>query len=297
MRNKLLFALSFAMLTLLLGGRYIAKSASSSPKPQIAVLYLAKPTNIDRVLNELANYDVKVVAFHRQQQYGDQVITDGFYLTSEDRAVMDSNALRERYWQSYGAMLDDLYQDMVSNKPNTDGNSEETLAWQKYSDMIIQMKRSFLKIDGCWVSHSCPRVDILTLIILGNPPEILELSNSVLVKQINIKSLESAAGVYASTTPTPDVTPAPYNLWVPNRGSIAIHPSVVQGERYVRNRMRWDTASRLSAFGSTSTYEHDFFLNDSDGSAYGPGTYLSDAQDILDVPIVSHWSSTQSILE
>lgn len=94
-----------------------------------------------------------------------------------------------------------------------------------------------------------------------------------------------------AATPTPNATPAPYNLWVPSRGSIHVQPSVVQGERYVQNRMSWDTPARLSAFSSTSTYEHDFFLNDSDSSIYGPGTYLSDAQDLVGIPIVSHWSS------
>jgi len=156
--------------------------------------------------------------------------------------------------------------------------------------MINQAKKKFSRIDDCWVSRGCPKVDVWSLIVLGNPANLLELSNSVLVGQIDAEPLESTNRTY-SPTPTPNATPAPYNLWVPSRGSIHIHPSVVQGERYVRNRMRWDTASRLSAFGLTSTYEHDFFLNDSDGSVYGPGTYLSDAQDIFDVPIVSHWSS------
>jgi len=115
------------MLTVFMGGGYIAKSAQTS-SPQIAMLYLAAPTNIDQVLEEIKNYDVKVVAFQRQQQIGDQVMTDGFYLTPQDRATMDSDALQARYWRSYGVMLDDLYQDMISNVPNMERNSEEMLA-------------------------------------------------------------------------------------------------------------------------------------------------------------------------
>lgn len=54
----------------------------------------------------------------------------------------------------------------------------------------------------------------------------------------------------------------------------------------------WDSPSRVSGFEANSAYEHDFFLNDSDESQHGPGTYLDDSDGLDRVPDVSHWSST-----
>jgi len=274
---------------LLESGSFMAGSTGATFRVQIAMVYLARPTNLDLVLNEIASYNVDVLAFHRQQRFGNQVITDGFYLTPNDRAKIktESKTLQERYWQSYGATLVDLSQAMPSNSSQTGSDSQEAPASQE-DEMLNQQKKDFSIIDGCWINHTCPDIEVVSLLILGNATSFSTLSASPLIERIDIKPLEGKVSEYK---PTPIASLSSYESWVPSRGSINIHPSVVPGERYVENQILWDTASRLSAFGSDSTYEHDFFLNDSDTSGHGPGTYLSDAQNILGEPTVSYWVS------
>lgn len=265
-----------------------AISTESNSGLQIAMLYLTESTMLEEVLTEITNYDVEVLAFQRQQHVDNKTITDGFYLTSEDRAKMrtENYAIQERYWQSYEVALADLSQAASLDTSNV-SDTQEAAALQEHIATLDKMGENFLIAKDCWVDHTCPDVDVVSLLILGDNT-VLSRLDSPLIKQVDIKSLKNE--IYANT-PMPLATSFAYESWVPNRGTIYIYPSVIQGERYVENRMRWDTASRLSAFDWYSTYEHDFLLNDSNNSGYGPGTYLSDAQDYLSVPIVSHWVS------
>jgi len=284
--NKFLYFL-VALFALMLGGYFAADidAVPDSLKVKTAVIHLIEPTSIEKILKEITNYGIELVAIHCQRRFKERVITDGYYLTAEDKKAMESRGLEERYWQSYYAMLADLYRDVEVNSP------AEGPAWQEYVERINQVRQNFSFLNGCWETHSCPTVYAVSILVRGEEASLSAMMNSPFVDGIEFSQAQGEINSPAAATPTPNVTPAPYNLWVPSRGSIQIQPSVVQGERYIRNRMSWDTAAHLSAFGSTSTYEYDFFLNDSDSSIYGPGTYLSDAQDILGIPIVSHWSS------
>lgn len=285
--NKSLLLL-VALFALMLGGYFVAntETAFDSLKIQTAIIHLVEPVSIEKILKEITNYNIDLLAFHCRRRFKNRVITDGYYLTPEDKRTLDDNTLQERYWLSFGAMLDDLYRDMEMSTPEM--GSE--VAWQDYVEQINQARRNFSPIHGCWETHNCPIVYVVSILVRGEKTSLSAMLNSPLVGRVEFSQAQDEINSLAAT-PTPNATPAPYNLWVPNRGSIHVQPSVVQGERYILNRMSWDTATRLSAFGSTSTYEHDLFLNDSDSSLYGPGTYLSDAQDLVGIPIVSHWSS------
>lgn len=285
--NKSLLLL-VASVALMLGGYFVANTGAipDSLEVQTAVIHLVKPTKLEQILKEAAGYNIELLAFHCQRRFKDRVITDGYYLTPEDKRTLDENTLQERDWLSYGAMLDDLYRDMKMNAPEKGSD----VAWQDYVEQINQARQNFSPIKGCWETHNCPAVYAVSILARGEKTSLSAMTNSPLVDRIEFSQAQGELNSLAAT-PTPNATPAPYNLWVPSKGSIHVQPSVVQGERYVQNHMSWDTPARLSAFGATSTYEHDFFLNDSDSSIYGPGTYLSDAQDLVGIPIVSHWSS------
>lgn len=53
-------------------------------------------------------------------------------------------------------------------------------------------------------------------------------------------------------------------------------------------RLQWDD---VSGFGFASTFEPDFFLNNSSRSQLGPGTYLDRKENRLRIPQVAFWAS------
>ncbi len=72
------------------------------------------------------------------------------------------------------------------------------------------------------------------------------------------------------------------NTWAPTNGSINTgfygrDQNNIES-RYIYNEFYWAGAGRLTEFGERSAYEHDFFLNNSQTSALGTGTYLTEDQ-------------------
>jgi len=142
-----------ALFTLMLSGYFVAnvETTSDSLEIQTATIHLVEPVSIEQILKEVANYNIDLLAFHCQRRFKDRVITDGYYLTPEDKRTLDNNTLQERYWLSYGAMLEDLYRDMEMSTPEM--GSE--VAWQDYIEQIKQVRQNFSPINGCWEIHNC----------------------------------------------------------------------------------------------------------------------------------------------
>ena len=252
------------------------------------MVYFVSSTELSTAMREMERYGLCVQAFQRQYRMGGQTVVDGYFLTPTDKNQADMPALEGRYWQSYGAMLRDIAQDIIREKQRmTDATAEAV--WRSYINDIQQAQENFSTIEGCWATSTCPAVYVMSMLVSGDATALSEVAHSKLVTRVDMHN-----HVQQNARPTTDVrapvVPAsvPPTTWVPSQGSIYIHPSSYPGERYITNWMRW---SDVSGFSSNSTYEHDFFLNDSDTSKYGPGTYLTDDETWGRIPDVSYWSS------
>lgn len=296
MRN-LKFLSVLALLTLLLSVAFLGTATAQTPSPaqESAMVYFVSPDIALHVaMQEMTSYGITVEAFQRQYRVGNQVVTDGYFLMAEDKEQADIPAIEGRYWQSYGAMLQDVAQEIArEEQPILDPAAEA--ARQRYIDDIEQARKDFSVIEGCWATNSCPLVNVVSMLVSGDADALSEVANSSLVARVDVYPGQNSPGPTKTQTL---ITPAaiapqnvPINTWVPKSGEIHIHPSAYPGERYIQNEMYWDTATRVSGFGPNSTYEHDFFLNDSDNSQYGPGIYLTEAEGWNGIPSVSYWSS------
>ncbi len=74
--------------------------------------------------------------------------------------------------------------------------------------------------------------------------------------------------------------------WAPSQGQLKVK-QLNNSFRYALNFFRFDENN----FGPLETYEHDFILNASEGSHFGPGTYLDPAQYGNGIPILTTWKS------
>lgn len=110
-------------------------------------------------------------------------------------------------------------------------------------------------------------------------------------------NLEHQLFLPISQRPNSSVTAQEVNVehwetWAPEEGYVLVQPHHnFQGQRYILNEFWWDDASALHAYPYNNTYEHDFFLNASDGSDRGPGTYLTRAQYSNGIPGIEYWAS------
>jgi len=271
----------------------------------VAEVYLVEAYEVDDVLTEMSRYDIQPSTIIREYAAGEQTYTEGYNLEASD--WQDTPDLRSLYWQSHGGMLTDIQASIERQSEEKEFNELEAIAWQEFVEGANASADEFTSIEGCWENNECPDVQIKRLMVVGSNDSLQQLADeSDLVSSIEIWD-ETAA---PDPTPVPSETSAPEPVgassradafsavtssianWLPNYGTIDIKPSSTPGQRYVLNLVYWHTSDRVSGFDATSAYEHDFFLNDSDTSQYGPGTYLDDSQSINEVPIVEHWSST-----
>lgn len=293
--RKIKFLSTFVLLLAVLvsTGPNIAAQRPLPPQDS-GMVYLVSPTELSTAIREMERYGLRVQTFQRQYRMGGQTVVDGYFLTPVDQSQADIPALEGQYWQSYGAMLRDIAQDIARGKPSMIDATAEA-AWQSYINDIEEAQEDFSVIEGCWATGTCPRVYVVSTLVSGDAAALREVANSSLVTRVDVRSrvgqeTEPTTDTHATAAPAA-VLLVPINTWVPKNGDIHVHPSSYPGERYITNWMYWDTATRVSGFGPNSAYEHDFFLNNSSTSKYGPGTYLTAAQSLNGIPSVSYWSS------
>jgi hypothetical protein len=232
---------------------------------QRAQVYFAPNTELATMLAELTKNGLPLLAFQRRQPQGTQLWTDEFSL---DQVVWQTSTdLTNQYWQSHAA----LRQDLLASYRRLAAKRIEDPAWQALVDSVPE---TFI---GCWESSSCPTIIIYRITTEGSPQSLQNLAQSTLVDRVDQQTTSNSA-------------PAQVNpvLWRPQKGDVDIQPSSVAGERYINNTMYWGTTA---GFTANSAYEHDFFLNNSEESAYGPGTYLTADQSLTGIPTVAHWTS------
>jgi len=264
----------------------IKEPTLSSLSPEdTAMVYFKTPIELESAINIANQYGLVVQAFQREYQMGSQTVVDGYFLPS---ANIDPSTLTGLYWQSYGDMLEDIEQ-ATANIPMANDPLVET-ARQMYLDDVKKARQVFsFTLDGCWATNTCSSIAVMELLVSGKASDLSNLAISNLVDRIEFQG--NSEEQTNTTTITIQAT-VPINTWVPKSGYIVIgENSRPRGQCYISNYMIWDTASRISGFGTNSTYEHDFFLNNSSNSTYGPGTYLTGAQYANGIPKISHWSS------
>ncbi|HWV36418.1 MAG TPA: hypothetical protein VNZ55_12350 [Thermomicrobiales bacterium] len=92
---------------------------------------------------------------------------------------------------------------------------------------------------------------------------------------------------YMTPGPLSASTLPPASAWMPS--TITVETGEIEpGTRFVRTTMSWDD---VSGFGSNSTFELDFLLDNYDASPLGPGTYLDRSRAFDQTPAVKHWES------
>lgn len=105
-----------------------------------------------------------------------------------------------------------------------------------------------------------------------------EVGVADLEKDIRVSSLSLRSREIVNSTPEksePELETLARKNWAPKNGRVYVNPSSRgTGNRYATQYMTWVQDN----FGSSSGYEHDFFLNNSSGSTLGPGTYFSRAE-------------------
>ena len=287
-KHKWISMLVAGMLALLFGSAPIIETEAQRhlPSNHTAVVYFASPIELDTAMREMKQYNLTVRAFRRQYKLGSHTITDEYILTDKDKNQL-TPILRGEYWRSYGAMLEDIYSDSTREFQHMDLNRLNFIRYVK--DAL----RRFSSIKGCWRTDSCPALYVTSMLVLGAGDALSMVSTSEIVARVEVQE-RTQRGSFPETktkTNTSELIGPAYvspSTWVPSRGDIYIHPSSYPGQRYITNWMKWND---VSGFGANSTYEHDFFLNDSDNSKYGPGTYLTDAETWGRIPDVSYWSS------
>lgn len=282
--------------------------------PGVAEVSFITPQELKGALAEVKRYNLRPSMLIREFNASDQVYVEGFNIEAGDwRNVRE---IRSHYWQSHSVMLADMRQSLLQMQEKRQPlDQESSTAWQTFADTIQQASANTLKIESCWRNNTCPEVKISRLLVSGSRDQLERLvAESSLVARVELREQP----IEREPTPTPPtVSPLPtptasgesfeMNMqsvqqtsstatsstlgWLPRRGNIDIRPSSTPGERYVIQTIYWDSPSRVAGFDEDSAYEHDFFLNDSDTSQYGQGTYWDDSDGLDQVPDVSHWSS------
>lgn len=127
-------------------------------------------------------------------------------------------------------------------------------------------------------SLETPPLDIISATLSVQPgSRVASLESDASVAAVSLVSLPEAP-LPSSSPPDPDagVGAQYWEDWSPTLGRIYVQPSTYgTGNRFVTNYMSWYE----NKFGADHGYEHDFFLNNSEQSSLGPGTYLSRERD------------------
>ena len=177
------FVLVFVLLALLLSTVYIV--TAQKQKPKAAKVHFVSATELGTAMREMRHYGLRVLAFQCEYKIGDQTATDGYSLTPEDWDQADTPTLEGRYWQSHGAMLQDLTQDFNLERQDLDATAQA--ARQRAFNDIMQAKVDFATIEGCWATSTCPTVYVVSMLVSGDAATLSEVASSNLVTRVDVQ--------------------------------------------------------------------------------------------------------------
>lgn len=231
--------------------RVLAQIELASPIPLEDAIRMAKRQRIDLLLVE------------HTFTVGDQQFV-GFYPVPASEQVEDSRA---RFFEAHRAFLSD----MVESSRRID---EDSLG----DDSRASLQDWKFKLDEALDTGITTELRVGKLTIQGDRSIVNSLSGQRGIRQVTVVSDESQMETQSSTLQSSSnqlALAADWSTWQPRAGTVDTGPSSAPNNRYMNLQMSWQN---VSGFGPTSTYEHDFFLNNSANSSMGPGTYLDRAQ-------------------
>ncbi len=230
----------------------------------------AHPVSLEQVIEIANNHGLRVTQLQHSFFIDDQIFT-GFYPVP--RGSVDT--IRSAWAEAYRGFLQDAAaaaRNVAEDIPDLDARTDLLRQATAFSQVHTDASGIELKVDSVFVR--------------GEQESIQALQNaSDLIYRIEI--MRRRSGWRGTETQPSDesatAAAAPY-AWMPQRGYVYTYPSSVSGERYSSNYMIWDSTPN---FVETSTYEHDFYLNNYDGL-----TYLSSREDSQYRPLVTYAASS-----
>lgn len=241
-------------------------SSTSYPNEKLRLIF-RENLPPQEVLSMIQGTQAQLISFQHNAKLGDEIIDGGYFVKSQNQ-----DKILKDYQISHLGFLKDL-----ASAKNKKVESLDPKAKQARESHFTQIEQELAKGDPF------QDVKIESIVVTGNREK---LSNLPEIKEIKIISKKVNSNPQNVTSPNgPQITAVDSTKWVPAQGSSYLYPSVIGG-RYVQQNMYWNSWWNVSGFGTSSTYEHDFFLNN-----YDNRTYLSSSQTIDGIPIVNYWSS------
>ncbi|MCA9392095.1 hypothetical protein KC614_02730 [candidate division WWE3 bacterium] len=244
----------------------VTVSAGSTHPTAIAWVEFASPVNLNQVYSLFGqSLDFRIKQIVYTFNVDGEENTAGYSPSSDDDVAVTFSKLQGLHSQLLSSL-----------GVNYAGTSESA----QMQELLQHAMTSYLQE----ANRRVVEFDVVQVELEGNYNTLASLKSTFFTVEIQSTDLRPAEDETSLTGESVDN----WESWAPEEGNLLVQPHSWSGYRYVQNRFWWDNTS---GFNSRSTYEQDFFLNASDGSTYGPGTYLNRSQDWRGVPNVYYWAS------
>lgn len=264
MKHKMLL-LSISVMLLLVVSIIDVPTKAASPSQQ-ALVHFIEPITVEKALEEATHYGLQVLMLQHSILVMEQDIQGGYF----PEPTMSAKEHAQRYKQILTESLSLLI--LIDDAKETLAYEDKQMqdAWQRHIT-ALELAQAHLEQHG---------LGIVSMVIQGEADSIDKLA----IDSSLLKGVEFIPSTEVEPHNQQQIMWVDPNTWLPNRGRTIVRPGNSQDtERYVHQTMIW---TNVSGFGSNSTYEHDFFLNNYDGK-----TYLSRAQGANGIPTVTYWGS------
>jgi len=214
-------------------------------------VYFAKDKSIKDLLKGAGEHKLQVVSLKSSFGVDEMTFTDFYLLPSKK---INERKIERDYKKSREGFLLDTIENMKDLKSQKKGNAVEEITentLNSFQRLQKEIRRENIKIKSAVVYGN-----------IQNVKTAREKMGIVKIEKIGQAIQSDEADDFGSNQIKAGIPNA--NTWVPKRGSSYTGPSF-PGGRFVSQYIWWDN---VSGFNSTSTYEHDFFLNNYDGKTY-----------------------------
>lgn len=228
---------------------------ASNPATEMAQINFTEQVSLQAALDAARADHLNISQVQQQFGVGKRVVTGMLPVSAGE----DGPAIKAALSEGRRVFLEDL----AAADPGMNG--VEAVMRVAHMDLSNDIKQALSTPDPLEMDR------ISGLVVAGTPAQ---LEHATELHAMGILFPSTAADRESSPI-EPLATSTAAATWVPRSGYIQVQPSRNAGQRYVQQGIFWDN---VSSFPANSTYEADFFLNNSSGSSLGPGTYLDRSQ-------------------